>query len=295
MCYNLNIESLLNIKKRGIEDTNKMQLNSIIDRPLVIFDLETTGTNTQADRIVEISVIKISPSGEKEIKTRKINPEMPIPQESTAIHGISDEDVKDAPTFSSISKNLYIYLEGCDLAGYNIRKFDIPVLIKEFGRASLTFSVENRRIIDSFSIFCKMEPRTLSAAYRYFCGKKLENAHSAEADTKATLGVLEGQIEMYSAQDVELPEGLEIWPKSMDELDAFCDQRDPARVDEAGRFKWRSNEVIVAFGKNNGTTLKDVAMNNPGFLKWIINADFPPDTKEIASQALVGEFPKKDA
>ncbi len=257
-------------------------LNLKLDRPLVFFDLETTGTNIQTDRIVEISVIKISPSGEQVIKTRKINPEMHIPKESSDIHGITDEDVADAPVFKAISKNFYIYLEDCDLGGYNISRFDIPVLIKEFSRAGLQFSTENRRIVDAFNIFCKMAPRTLSGAYKFFCGKELENAHSAEADTLATMEVFAGQLEKY-------PE----LPKNVQGLHEFCDMSDPSWVDASGRFKWREDEVIVGFGKNSGALLKTIAVQNPGFLKWIINSDFQDDVKSIASNALKGEFPTK--
>lgn len=270
-----------------------MALCSLLDRPLIVFDLETTGTNIKTDKIVELSVVKLFPNGEKEIKTRKINPGIPIPKEAIAIHGISDEDVKDAPFFKQISKNLYIYLEGCDLAGYNIRKFDIPVLTNEFKSAGLEFSIEGRRILDAFSIYCKMEPRTLTAAYRNFCGKPLVGAHGAEADTLATMEVLEAQINRYSNYSKEeLPEEIS-WPTTMDEFNSFCDQRDPNRIDDAGRFKWRDDKAMVSFGKYSGQLLEEVALGNPGFLKWIINADFPDDTKEIASNALVGNFPER--
>ena len=159
----------------------------ITKRPLVFFDLETTGTNIINDRIVEISIVKISPDGSREVKTRRLNPEMHIPEEASAVHGIYDKDVENEPTFRQISQSLYIYLEDCDLGGYNIVKFDVPVLVKEFSRAGLQFSLENRRIIDAYNLYCKMEPRTLSAAYKRFCGKSLEDAHSAEADTLATV------------------------------------------------------------------------------------------------------------
>lgn len=253
-----------------------------LDKPIVFFDLETTGTRVAHDRVVELSVIKLLPSGEKEVKTRRLNPEMPIPPQATAIHGIGDADVADAPTFKAISKNLYIYLEGCDLGGYNVVRFDIPVLINEFRRAGLDFSVENRRVVDPFVIFCKMEPRTLSAAYKLFCGKELEGAHGAEADVLATIEVLDGQLSKYD----DLPRNLE-------ELHDFCDQSDPDWLDSTGKFKWENDEVRVNFGKNSGTGLKEIAVQNPGFLRWMINADFPEDAKKIATDALAGTFPEK--
>lgn len=254
-----------------------------IDKPLVFFDLETTGTNVQNDRIVELSVVKLLPSGEKEVKTRRINPEMHIPEDATKIHGIKDEDVADSPTFKSVSKNFYMYLEGCDLAGYNIIRFDLPLLIREFSRAQLEFSLTGRRLIDPFVIFCQMEPRNLTAAYKLFCGKELTNAHSAEADTLATIEILEGQLKKY-------PE----LPHSLDALHELCDQRDPSRIDAGGRFKWQDKEAIIGFGKNSGTPLRKIAIENPGFLKWMLNSDFPEDAKKIAHEALKGIFPVKD-
>lgn len=268
--------------------------NLITERPIIFFDLETTGTNVQTDRIVELSIVKISPDGEREIKTRRLNPEMHIPEEATAVHHIGDEDVKDAPTFRQISKNLFIYMEGCDLGGYNIGKFDIPVLIKEFQRAGLQFTVNGRRIIDSYVIFSRMEPRSLTAAYRFFCGKKLEGAHGAEADTLATVEVFEAQMAHYNQiQKNDYPDGIEAFPSNLDELNDFCNQQSPDAVDASGRFKWREGEVIVGFGRNAGTRLRQIAVDNPDFLRWIMKSDFPDDTKKIASDALRGFFPQK--
>lgn len=253
-----------------------------IDKPLVFFDLETTGTNIQNDRIVELSVIKFFPDREKEIKTRRINPEMPIPAEATEIHGISDADVAECPTFKSVSKNLFIYLENCDLAGYNIARFDIPVLTKEFSRAGLDFSISGRRVIDPYVIFCQKEPRTLAGAFQFFCGKELEGAHGAEADTLATIEVFNGQLQKYP----DLPHDL-------DQLNEFCDQKDPNAIDEGGKFKWQGEQAVVAFGQNSGAQLKNIAVENPGFLKWMIRMDFPDDAKDIAKNALQGIFPEK--
>ena len=172
-----------------------MKLN--LKNPLVFFDLETTGTNIVSDRIVELSYLKVMPNGDEESRTRRINPEMPIPPESTAIHGISDEDVKDAPTFKSVAKSLAAQIEGCDLAGYNSNRFDIPLLAEEFLRADVDIDLMKRKFIDVQTIFHKKEQRTLSAAYKFYCQKELDNAHSAEADTKATYEVLKSQLERY--------------------------------------------------------------------------------------------------
>lgn len=257
-------------------------LNIKIERPIVFFDLETTGTNFKNDRIVEISVVKYFPDGRDEVKTRLINPQMPIPKETSDLHGITDDKVKDAPTFRAISKNLYVYLEGCDLGGYNVLRFDIPMLTEEFKRVGLEFSIKGRRIVDPFIIFCLKEPRSLSAAYQFFCGKELEDAHSAEADTRATIEVLNGQMMKYD----DLPDGL-------DGLDELCNPVDPNALDSTKRFRWRDDDVIVNFGKNSGIPLKQIAVENPGFLQWMINQDFPADAKAIAAKALKGEFPEK--
>ncbi len=253
-----------------------------LDRPLIFFDLETTGVNPNRDRIVEISVVKLFPDGRRNVRTRRLNPEMPIPPEATAVHGISDADVAAEPTFRDISRNLYLYLEGCDLGGYNIIKFDIPMLINEFQRVGLEFSMAERRVIDAFTIFCKLFPRTLTGAYKFFCGKELDDAHSAEADTLATVDIFMQQLEKY-------PE----LPRELDALHEFCDNSDPDAVDSTAKFKWSGERVIVNFGKNSGRALQDIATDNPGFLQWIIKADFPDDAKKIAADALKGIFPEK--
>lgn len=268
-------------------------LELVKERPMAFFDLETTGTNLQTDRIVEISVVKMF-QGEREVKTRLINPETHIPEEAAAIHGIRDEDVKDAPSFKNVSKNLFIYLEGCDLGGYNISKFDVPMLVKEFSRAGLNFSLEGRRIVDAYTLFCKMEPRNLSAAYKYFCGKEMQNAHSSQADTLATLEIFEAQLKKYSAFSKEqLPEGVEAFPSTLDALSEFCNQRPPDAIDPDGRFRWKEGEAVVGFGRNAGIPLRVVAIENPDFLRWIMKADFSDAAKKIASDALKGFFPEK--
>ena len=269
-------------------------MNLTDGRPIIFFDLETTGTNIQTDRIVELTLVKIYPDGRREVKTRRLNPGMHIPQEATAVHHISDEDVKNEPTFRQISRNLYICFEGCDLGGYNIIKFDIPMLIREFSRAGLTFSLEGRRVVDAFNIFCKMEPRNLSAAYRFFCGKDMVDAHSAEADTLATVEIYEGQLKRYADwKPGDFPESVTHFPSTLDEMHEFCRMQPPDAVDANGRFRWRENEAIVAFGRYAGTPLRRIAEESPDFLRWLLKSDFPDDVKKIASDALVGIFPKR--
>ena len=272
---------------------SNIMMELIKERPLVFFDLEATGVNILNDRIVEISVVKIFPDGRREVKTRRINPEMHIPEEASAIHGIYDKDVANEPTFRAISKNFFIYLEDCDLGGYNITKFDIPMLTREFSRAGLTFTTANRRIIDAYNIFCRMEPRNLSAAYKFFCGKDMKDAHSAEADTLATVEIFEGEIKRYSQMAREdYPEDIEKWPETLDEFHTFCNQRMIDSIDPDGRFKWKNGEAVVAFGKNAGTSLRRIAIDNPDFLRWILRSDFSVEVKNIASDALKGIFPE---
>ncbi|MBO7146657.1 MAG: 3'-5' exonuclease [Lentisphaeria bacterium] len=273
-----------------------MQNNLITDRPIIFFDLETTGVNPLTDRIVEISVLKVHPDGTRQVRTRRLNPEMHIPEEASAVHGIYDKDVENEPTFRQISKNLFIFFEDCDLGGYNIAKFDIPVLTREFSRAGLVFSTANRRIVDAYTIFCRMQPRNLSAAYKFFCGKNMQDAHSAEADTLATFEIFEGQMQMYSSFTKEmLPEDVEKFPETLDELHQFCQQNQMTAIDPEGRFRWKNGEAVVAFGRNAGTPLRTVAVENPDFLRWVLRSDFSEEVKKIASNALKGEFPVKES
>lgn len=251
-----------------------------LTRPLVVFDIESTGTNPSRDRIVELAVMKIFPDGKIQNTVRRLYPEMPIPAAATEVHHITDEDVKDCPPFSCIADKLYNYLEDCDLAGYNILGFDIPMLEAEFKRAGFTFKMDNRRVIDAYHIFCKLYPRNLTAAYKFFCGKDLEGAHGAMADTAATWEVLLGELNMH-------PE----IPRDLDELSEYCSPAGADTVDRTRRFKWSGDDVVLNFGKNSGRTLKDLAANDPGFLRWIINNDFSDEVKEIAQNALMGKFP----
>ncbi|MBD5187299.1 MAG: 3'-5' exonuclease [Bacteroidales bacterium] len=244
-----------------------MTLN--LTRPIIFFDLETTGTSITHDRIVELSLIKVYPDGTTEEKSRRINPEMPIPPASTAIHHISDADVADAPTFKQISHSLLEIFEGCDIAGYNSNKFDVPLLMEEFARAGLTFEIRGRRFIDVQTIFHKMEQRTLIAAYKFYCGKNLEDAHSATADTRATYEVLLGQLERYP--DLK---------NDVDYLSQFSGGGN--NVDLAGRIVLDENgRELFNFGKHKGKPVEEVLRREPSFYDWIMQGDFPKNTKDV--------------
>jgi DNA polymerase III subunit epsilon len=247
-------------------------MNLKIKRPLVFFDLETTGLNTANDRIVEIALIKIYPNGNEDIKHLRLNPEIPISEEATAIHGISNEDVKDEPNFKKVAKDLAKFLEGCDIAGYNSNKFDVPLLVEEFLRADVDFDMKKRNLIDVQVIFMKKEPRTLEAAYKYYCKKDLIGAHGALADTKATFEVLKSQIEHYE----DLPDDVE-------ELSKFSSHNKFA--DFAGRLIYdEQNQEVVNFGKYKGKLLEDVLTKDPGYYSWVQQADFPLYTKKIFTE-----------
>jgi DNA polymerase-3 subunit epsilon len=242
----------------------KLQLK----RPIIIFDLETTGINLTEDRVVEISLIKVMPDGTTDTKTRRINPEMHIPEQATAIHHITDDDVKDAPTFKQIAKSLAKLFEGCDIAGFNSNRFDIPMLDQEFQRADVDFDFSKARFVDVQTIFHKKEPRNLTAAYRFYCGKDLENAHSATADTQATYEVLLAQLERYD--DL---------PTTVDKLSDFSSQN--RNVDFLGRlvFDEKGREVIN-FGKYKGKLAEDVLKKDSGYYGWIMQGDFTKNTKD---------------
>lgn len=256
--------------------------NLNLTRPIVFFDLEATGVAPTRDRIVEISTVKIHPDGRREVASRRLNPTIPIPEGASKVHGITDQDVAREPTFAQIAPALAAFLEGCDLGGYNVTGFDIPMLCEEFKRAGVEFSMAGRRVVDAYNIFTKLYPRTLTAAYKFFCGKDLVDAHGAEADTLATIEVFEGEL----ARHAEIP-------RDMDELHKFCDNRDPDAIDAARRFKFVDDVPVVNFGKNAGRPLREVAEQDPGFLRWIIRSDFADDVKQIASDALVGKFPTR--
>ena len=256
-----------------------MKLN--LTKPICFFDLETTGINISKDRVVEISILKVFPDGKEESKTWRVNPEMKIPAVVTAIHGISDEDVKDAPTFKELSKEIYNMIKDSDLGGFNSNRFDIPLLAEELLRADIDFDMKNRVSIDVQTIFHKMEQRTLSAAYKFYCDKNLDDAHSAEADTKATYHVLKAQLEKY--------EELENDTKFLAD---FSSRKQFA--DFAGFISYnKAGEECFAFGKHKDKRVEDVLNDEPGYFGWILNADFPLYTKKVLTAIKLRNFNNK--
>ena len=248
-----------------------MKLN--LKNPIVFFDLETTGTNINSDRIVEICYLKVYPNGNEESKTLRINPEMPIPAESSAVHGIYDADVADCPTFKEVAKSIANDIEGCDLAGFNSNRFDIPVLAEEFLRAGVDIDMSKRKFVDVQVIFHKMEQRTLTAAYKFYCGRNLEDAHTAEADTRATYEVLMAQLDRY-------PEELQ---NDMSFLADYSSYN--KNVDFAGRMVYDDNGVeVFNFGKYKGQSVSEVLKKDPGYYSWILNSDFTLNTKAMLTK-----------
>ena len=247
-----------------------MQLN--LANPLVFLDLETTGIHITKDRIVEISFLKIFPNGKEENKTRRINPEMPIPQEATAIHGITDEDVKDCPSFKTIAKSLAAQLEGCDLAGFNSNRFDIPLLAEEFLRTGVDIDLSKRKFVDVQTIYHKMEQRTLAAAYKFYCHKELDKAHSAEVDTKATYEVLQAQLDRYPDLKNDI--------KYLSEFSSYNNN-----VDFAGRMIYNDKgEEVINFGKYKGRLVTEVLTIDPGYYSWVMDGDFSLHTKKMLTE-----------
>lgn len=240
-----------------------------LNRPICFFDLETTGTDVVKDRIVEIAILKIYPNGNKESKTWLVNPTIPIPTQSSEIHGITDEKVANEPTFKELAPQIHNMIKDSDLAGYNSDRFDIPLLVEELLRADVDFDLKNRVSVDVQTIFHKKEERTLSAAYRFYCNKTLENAHSAAADTNATYEILKAQLDRY--EDLE---------NDMKALSEYTTRK--KAVDFAGFITLNDkDEEIFAFGKHKGVKVEDVLEKEPGYFGWILNADFPLYTKKV--------------
>lgn len=256
-----------------------MKLN--LKNPLIFFDLETTGINVASDRIIELSYLKVFPDGHEESKTIRINPEMPIDPKATAVHGITNEDLKDCPTFKTIAQTLANTFEGSDFAGYNSNKFDLPLLAEEFLRCDVDFDLKKRKFIDVQVIFHKMEQRTLSAAYKFYCSKDLENAHSAEADTRATYEVLQSQLEKYN--------------DLMNDVDKLSDFSTQTRnVDFVGRIILNDKDVeVFNFGKYKGVPVEEVFEKDPGYYGWMIGNDFPLYTKKVLTAIKLRGFNKK--
>lgn len=251
---------------------------------MVFFDLETTGTDISKDRIVELSALKVMPNGEEILKTRRINPTIPIPLESSLIHKIYDADVADCPTFKQVARDLEKFLEGCDLGGYNLLRFDIPLLAEEFLRCDVDFDIENRNIVDACRIFHQMEKRTLSAAYKFYCNKELDNAHSAEADTIATYHILMAQLDHYQETPYETSEGISEYPvqNDMASLHKFTFQK---TADLSGRIVYNnSGQEVFNFGKYKNVPVEEVLKKEPSYYDWMMKSEFPLYTKKILTR-----------
>lgn len=248
-------------------------MNLNLKNPLIFFDLETTGIDPAKDRIVELSMLKILPNGEEIEKTRRINPEIPIPQSSTDVHGITDEDVKNEPTFKKIAKSVAEFMEGCDIAGFNSSRFDIPLLAEEFIRAGVDYDFSRRKMIDVQIIFHKKEQRTLEAAYKFYCDKTLENAHSALADTRATYEVLKAQLDKYP----DLTNDIEVLSSEF--------SSHGKNVDLAGRIILNDEGIeVFNFGKHRGKSVVEVLKKEPSFYAWMMDADFSQNTKQVLTR-----------
>ncbi|QHT70323.1 3'-5' exonuclease [Rhodocytophaga rosea] len=261
-----------------------------LKKPLAFFDLETTGTNVVNDRIVEICIAKAMPNGDLNVKTWRINPMVPIPAETSMIHGIYDEDIKDAPTFKELAKPILQFFEGCDLAGFNIIRFDVPMLVEEYLRINMDFPVHNRKMVDAQKIFHMMEPRSLSAAYRFYCGKELIGAHSAEVDTLATFEVLSAQIQKYQGVQVKDDKGKEFEPVKND-VNALHELTATKMVDLAGRIIFNEKgEEIFNFGKHKDRKVTEVLEKEPAFYDWMMKGEFPLDTKRKLTEIKLRGF-----
>lgn len=268
-------------------------MNLNLKSPLAFFDLETTGINIANDRIVEISILKVFPDGKEEIKTSLVNPGKQIPAETSLIHGIYDDDVKDAPPFKELGNTIAKFLEGCDLGGFNILKFDVPMLVEEFLRADINFDISKRKLLDAQKIFHLMEKRNLSAAYKFYCDKTLENAHSAEADTIATFEIFKKQIERYDGQEVLDMKGnkLGVIQNDMEKVHNITLQK---MVDLAGRMIFNDDGIeVFNFGKHKGKSVESVLQREPMYYDWIQKNDFPLDTKRKLTEIKLRQFNQK--
>lgn len=255
-------------------------MNLSLQRPIAFIDIETTGLNKQQDRIVDICIIKIHPDGTEEMLNSVINPNIPIPIGATQVHGITDADVKGKPTFNEFAQRLIDFIDKCDLGGFGA-EFDLSILESEFKRVGINYSREGRKIVDVKSIYHKLEPRNLNAAHLKYCGKPLENAHKAHNDVRATIDILESQLEQHDI------------PRDISSLCKFC--RDPAWIDDSGRFVWLGNVAVINFGRHQGRTLQDISKDTSDYLRWIIKDNFSSEVKKIAEDAIKGIFPKKQS
>lgn len=267
-----------------------MKLN--LRNPVCFFDLETTGVNITHDRIIEIAVIKVMPNGEVLKKTDLVNPTIPIPAESSVFHGIYDEDVKDKPTFKELAKDYARFFEGADLSGFSILKMDVPMLVEEFLRAGVDFDYQRKRIIDAQKIFHLMEKRTLSAAYKFYIQKELADSHTAEADAEAAMEVLKAQVALYDGQDVTDAAGKKIG-EIRNDMDSLSKVTSTDMVDLAGRMvKNEKGEEVFNFGKHKGKRVVQVFKDEPSYYEWMMNGDFPQDTKRKLTEIKLRQFKK---
>jgi len=265
-----------------------MKLN--LQKPIVFFDLETTGLTVGLDRIVEICLLKVNPDNSTEKKTYRVNPEIPIPAKITALIGINDEDVKDCPLFKQVAPQVLSFIGPADLAGYNSNKFDVPMLVEELLRAELEFDLKNRRLVDVQNIFHVMEPRNLTAAYKFYCNKNLENAHTAEADTQATYEIFLSQLSRYENAELEDEKGYKYKPIVNDiaKLSEVTTNKNK-NVDLAGRIVWNEKgQEVFNFGKHKDKPVTEVFEKEPGYYSWMMNGEFPLYTKKIITQIRLG-------
>jgi len=255
-------------------------INLKLDRPIAFIDLETTGTNLATDRIVELAIVRVAPDGTKQVKRRLINPLIPIPAEVSEIHGITDEMVKNAPSFKQVANEVKQFIEHCDLGGYNSNRFDIPLLVEEFLRSGLDFGIDGKKLLDVQRVFHLMEQRTLGAAYKFYCNKVLEGAHGAEVDASATYEILCAQIERYPQIGA-----------TVDSICKFCGEED--LVDFARRFTKINGVEVFNFGKHKGRPVEDVLKSEPQYYDWMMKGDFPMHTKQKLTEILNRSLLKK--
>ncbi len=246
-----------------------------LENPLVVFDIESTGVSPRRDRIIELAAVKVSPDGTEEVKTWLLNPTIHIPEETTAIHGITDEIVKDCPTFAEKAEEIFAFFAGASLGGFNSDRFDVLCLEEEFARVGKNFAASSRKHIDVQRIYHRMEPRDLSTAVRFYLGRNHDGAHGAEADARATLEVLKAQLAKYA----ELP-------RSDAALDEYLVPRDPLNADRMGMLRWKNGELTVNFGKKKGESLAKLLVNEPNFLRWMLKGDFDTEVRMIVKDLL---------
>jgi DNA polymerase-3 subunit epsilon len=251
------------------------------DRPVVFFDLETTGISAPHDRIVELTAIRLAPDGHREVWSKRMNPGVPIPKSATDVHGITNEDVAGEPPFSFYAADLQRFIGDADLGGFGVSRLDIPLLEAEFRRAGVDFSRRGRRIVDAQILFHMLEPRDLAAAYKKYCGLDIVDAHTSEADVEASMAVLEGILKAHS--DL---------PRNMEGLNALCNREQENWIDSQGKFMWSSGVAVVGFGKYKGVPIRTVAQTDSRYFEWMLKSDFAEDTKAVAARALRDDFPE---